>query len=85
MEFIFQTAKELAETTYLSRYGEIIELMDDAVLRLRAGESEAAVWRVADAGLLLRRKIELYGNPMCLIPTGRGAELPRGNKLTVVK
>jgi len=85
MEFVIKSAKELADNLDRSRYGTIIGLLEDALVRLYAGDGEAAVWRVADAGLLLRRKIELHGDTGCLTPSGRGAELPVGPKPVVVK
>ncbi len=55
------------------------DLLRQALERIESGEHEAAAWRLADAGLMLRKVLtakeagDLIGYD---VPTGRGAFLP---------
>jgi hypothetical protein len=65
---------------------EASSLMAQSISRISHGEPACAAWRIADAGLLLRRAlVELdvsltYGLDK---PTGRGALLPEVNVFVV--
>jgi len=62
---------------------EAINLLLNAVARLRDNDTKGAAWRVADAGLFIRDLVEMEPHSMVIgvtCPTGRGATLPEREK-----
>jgi hypothetical protein len=58
---------------------QIAVLLKEALSRMQEGSPQNAAWRIADAGLLLRRSLEDSGHENLIgldRPTGRGAVLP---------
>lgn len=61
---------------------EIAELLEVSAALVRAGLENNAVWRVADAALMLRNLVERTpeGRKLTATRTGRGASLPKGRR-----
>jgi len=82
MEFKVISAAEFLEMKFTQREYIAAELEDAAnILKMnpRGGRDDSASWRIADAGLMLRRLIEQSGDKDVQgvdVPTGMGAMLP---------